>query len=101
MSSVLREDSERRLMTEAKAATAGEAFSIMLPMPKQLIEFVTTPHEKWGDRPQQMWMQREGTGFKKRDVLVSIASTFRSMLYPRAGSMEIPPFRESSRDLAS
>lgn len=63
--SVLREDSERSLMAEtgsprhAKAATAGEAFSlavrsIMLPMLKQLAEFVTTPHEKWGDRPQQL-----------------------------------------------
>jgi hypothetical protein len=62
---VLREDSQRGLMVDtgsprqAKAPTAGEAFalsvrSILLPLLKQHAEYTTTPHEKWGDRPQEL-----------------------------------------------
>ena len=65
---VLREDKEKGLLggsgdtgspRHAKAATAGEAFSlavrsIMLPMLKWHAEYTCEPHEKWGDRPQDL-----------------------------------------------
>ena len=65
---VLREDKEKGLLggagdtgspRHAKAATAGEAFalsvrSIMLPMLKWHAEYTCAPHEKWGDRPQDL-----------------------------------------------
>ena len=65
---VLREDKEKGLLggagdtgspRHAKAATAGEAFSlsvrsIMLPMLKWHAEYNCEPHAKWGDRPQDL-----------------------------------------------